>query len=83
MLRFKMAAKNKFRFAKQSRDHNWKKKHTLPMELFSEIWLKVGEHEYIYIFEIKCERSILFKGGLVFGAQIFASLFHPLAKTQL
>ena len=24
-----------------------------------------------------------FKGGLVFGAQIFASLFHPLAKTQL
>ena len=22
-------------------------------------------------------------GGLVFGAQIFASLFHPLAKTQL
>ena len=23
------------------------------------------------------------RGGLVFGAQIFASLFHPLAKTQL
>ena len=26
---------------------------------------------------------LLLKGGLVFGAQIFASLFHPLAKTQL
>ena len=23
------------------------------MEFFNESWLKVGEHEYIYIFEIK------------------------------
>ena len=23
------------------------------MELFNEIWLKVGEHEYIYIFTIR------------------------------
>ena len=27
--------------------------------------------------------SFPLRGGLVFGAQIFASLFHPLAKTQL
>ena len=31
------------------------------MEFFNEIWLKVGEHEYIYTFEIKFEKSILFK----------------------
>ena len=30
-----------------------------------------------------CVRCVPFKGGLVFGAQIFAGLFHPLAKTQL
>ena len=34
------------------------------MEFFNEMWLKVGEHEYIYIFEIKFEKkSILFKNG--------------------
>ena len=27
------------------------------MKLFNEIWLKVGEHEYIYIFEIKFEKK--------------------------
>ena len=27
------------------------------MELCIKIWLKVGEHEYIYIFEIKFERN--------------------------
>ena len=27
------------------------------MEFFNEIWLKVGEHEYIYIFEIKFEKN--------------------------
>ena len=27
------------------------------MELFNEIWLKVGEHGYIYIFEIKFEKK--------------------------
>ena len=33
------------------------------MEFFNEIWLKVGKHEYIYIFEIIFERKILFKNG--------------------
>ena len=32
-------------------------KTTLPMEFFNEILLKVGEHEYIYIFEIKFEKK--------------------------
>ena len=27
------------------------------MEFFNEIWLKVEEHEYIYIFEIQFERK--------------------------
>ena len=27
------------------------------MEFFKEIWLKVEEHEYIYIFEIKFEKN--------------------------
>ena len=27
-------------------------KNTFPKEFFNEIWLKVGEHEYIYITEI-------------------------------
>ena len=32
------------------------------MEFFIEIWLKVGEQEYIYIFEIKFEKkNILLK----------------------
>ena len=28
------------------------------MEFFNEIWLKVGENEHIYIFEIKFEKKI-------------------------
>ena len=36
---------------------------TFPMEFFNEIWLKVGEHEYINIFEIKFEKHILYKNG--------------------
>ena len=28
------------------------------MEFFNEIWLKVGENKYIYIFEIKFEKKI-------------------------
>ena len=28
------------------------------MEFFNEIWLKVGEHEYIYIFEIQFGKKI-------------------------
>ena len=27
------------------------------MKIFNEIWLKVGENEYIYIFEIKFEKQ--------------------------
>ena len=34
-----------------------------PIEFFKEIWLKVGEHEYINIFETKFEKNILFKNG--------------------
>ena len=30
---------------------------TFPKELFNEIWLKVGEHEYIYITEITFKRN--------------------------
>ena len=34
------------------------------MAFFNEIWLKVGEHENIYIFEIKFEKkNILFING--------------------
>ena len=28
------------------------------MEFFNEFWLKVEEHEYIYIFEIKFEKKL-------------------------
>ena len=28
------------------------------MEFFNEIWLKVEEHEYIYIFEIKFAKKL-------------------------
>ena len=28
-------------------------KNAFPKEFFNEVWLKVGEHEYIYITEIK------------------------------
>ena len=36
-------------------------KTTFPMEFFNEIWLKVGEHEYIYIFEIKVKKLFCLK----------------------
>ena len=39
-------------------------KTTFPKEFFNEIWPKVEEHEYIYIFKIKFEKKIiLFKNG--------------------
>ena len=34
-----------------------------PKEFFNVIWLKAEEHEYIYIFEIKFEKDVLFKNG--------------------
>ena len=30
------------------------------MKIFNEIWLKVEEHEYIHIFEIKFEKKKIF-----------------------
>ena len=33
-------------------------KTTLPKEFFNKIWLKVEEHDYIYIFEIKYWKKI-------------------------
>ena len=49
--------KTNFRFRKISHVTKiWKT--TFPKEFFSEIWLKVGEHEYIYIFEMKFEKKI-------------------------
>ena len=30
------------------------------MEFFNEIWLKVGEYEYVYNFEIKFEEKKIF-----------------------
>ena len=42
-----------FRFWPKFEKKNKKKqKNTLPKEFFNEIWLKVGEHKYIYITEI-------------------------------
>ena len=34
-----------------------KKKNTFPKEFFNEIWLKVGEHEYINITEITFKKN--------------------------
>ena len=57
-----MAAEKEFLFRKNSHVTKiWKT--TFPMEFFNDIWLKVGEHEYIYIFEMKFEKIILFKNG--------------------
>ena len=43
-----MAAKNKFRFAKNSHMTKiWKT--TFPKEFFNKIWLKVGKYEYIIL----------------------------------
>ena len=59
-----MAAKKKNEFSFRKSSHVTKIwKTTFPMEFFNEIWLKVGEHETIYIFEIKFENNYLFKNG--------------------
>ena len=56
-----MAAKNQiFVLRKKSRSNKiWKTK----KEFWNKIWLKVEKHEYIYNFEIKFEKIILFKNG--------------------
>ena len=56
-----MAAKKRFLFRENSHVTKiWKT--TVPKEFSNEIWLKVGEHECIYIFEIKY-KNILFQNG--------------------
>ena len=60
MYRFKMAAKNEFSFRENSHvTRIWKT--TFLKEFFNEIWLKIGEHEYIYIAEIKFKKKIHLK----------------------
>ena len=67
MFRFKRRPKNEFSFRENwNVTKSWKKKKKhFPNGIFSEIWLKVGEHEYIYIFEIKFEKKkiLLLKSG--------------------
>ena len=36
-------------------------KNTFPKEFFNEIWLKVGEHEYIYITKITLKKNSVSK----------------------
>ena len=60
MFRFKMAAKKLIFGFSKSFDQNLKT--TFPKEFFNKTWLKVEQHEYIYIFEIEFEKkNILFK----------------------
>ena len=57
MFLFKMAAKKRI-FVSRKYSHVTKiLKTTFSMEFFNEIRLKVGEHEYIYIFEIKFKKK--------------------------
>ena len=49
-------AKNQFSFHENSHVIEILK-NTFPMEFFDKIWLKVEEHEWIYIFEIKFEEK--------------------------
>ena len=54
-----MAAQNEFLFHENSHVTKiWKT--TFPMEFFNEIWLKVGEHKYIYFFEKHLKKKKLF-----------------------
>ena len=46
-------------------------KNTFPKEFFHEIWLKVGEHQYIYITETTFKKIIPFENG---GQNIFLIL---------
>ena len=55
--------KMEFSFPKNSHVTKiWKT--AFPKEFFNKIWLKVGEHKYTYISEIKLgEKIILFRDG--------------------
>ena len=57
MLRFaNWRPKNEFSFRENNHVTKiWKT--PFPTEFFNEIMLKVGEHEYTYIFEIKFEKK--------------------------
>ena len=44
--------KNKKKIKNKTKQNKNKNKNTFPKELFNEIWLEVGEYEYIYITEI-------------------------------
>ena len=60
LYRFKMAANNRFLFRIISiLTKIWKT--TFPKEFFNAIWLKKGEHEYIYIAEITFKKILRFK----------------------
>ena len=50
------AKKTNFGFANSHVTKIWKT--TFPKEFFNKIWLKVKEHEFIYIFEIKFEKKL-------------------------
>ena len=66
MFGFKMAAKIDISLCeKKSRDQNLKKKHTFAKDVFSEIWLKLGNCDYNYIYKILLQ--VDFSGKSVFS----------------
>ena len=56
MFCFKMAEKQ-WNFVSQKSHLTKILKTTFPKKIFSKIWLKVDEHEYIYIFEIQFKKK--------------------------
>ena len=63
-----ISAKNKNKKTKKTKKKQ-KKKHTFPKEFFIEIWLMIGDREYINIAEIKTG-NLIFRWDL--GANIFS-----------
>ena len=59
LYRFKMAAKLLI-FISRHFDFGQNLKNHFPKWFFNEIWLKVGEHEYIYITELTFKKFIPF-----------------------
>ena len=58
MYRSKMVAKEKKEFMFPQNGHVTKTWKTLFKEFFNTNWLKIREHEYIYISEIKFEQNV-------------------------
>ena len=56
-----MGAKNEFSFLENSYVTKIGKKNTFQKEFFNKTWLKVGEHEYIFLCGITFKEVILFK----------------------